>query len=176
MQRRRRRTSRMDINGNPKDWLDWERVLVAWRLRTGHHGLTLQALAEITQRDPLELWKEIKVSKVAGGSYCSMVKAPVICIRISQDDEYYIERDGEARWKIYKPGQWLGQDESEDLLYGVADAKKAVLPCLEAWPWPMYKGISRGEGVKSFTPAALKSVLVRAATGVINPCTGKAME
>ena len=166
----------MDINGNPKDWRDWERALVAWKLRTGHHGLTLQALAEITQREPLELWKEIQASKIAGGSYCSMVKAPVVCIRVFHDYDYEADRGGEGSWKVHKPGQWLGQDESEDLLYGVADAKKTVLPCLKEWPWPMYKGIVRGEGVKYFAPVGLKSLLVKAAGCLINPMTGKAME
>lgn len=55
----------------------WERVLKCWRDDCGRTGLTIHALAHITQQEPRAILKHLKETPNIYGQYCSVIKAPI---------------------------------------------------------------------------------------------------
>jgi hypothetical protein len=55
----------------------WERVLSCWKNECGRTGLTIHALAHITQQEPSAILKSLKEQPHIYGQYCSVVRAPI---------------------------------------------------------------------------------------------------
>lgn len=160
---------------NYKKWKDWQRVLVYWKVVKWRHGLTLQALAEITGRSCEELWREIRMKKnKAGGCYCTQIKAPVIVMRVRQKVEHHWDSGFPpppptcTRSFDSAAGKWYGEDETNYTMSGAA-TKKWAIDLMKKYPWPEFKGLRDKKGLANFTPKRSLAMLRKVAQGEVSP-------
>lgn len=99
----------------------WERVLQCWRVDCGHVGLTIHALAAITEQNPHTILSNLADNPKVYGQFCHDIKAPVWSINSMNST------GDEARRKPYVIlSEWL----------------------LEKIPYPQYKSVRNMQGVK----------------------------
>lgn len=152
---------------NWRQWKDWQRVLTYWKLVKNRHGLTLPALAHITQRPVDELWGEIKRRQSgAGGTFCGDIKGPVICMRW--------RRDWEVEGHPLRPPINVSYDTDNFLLEdkaSFAEFQERQQEVLDKYP--NCKGIRNWRGLVRFSPILMLPSLRAAARGDFSPFTGK---
>ena len=120
-----------------REWHDWQRVLVYWKVVHDSHGFSVQALAHICKRPAEVIWAEINTrGSRTGGCYCNELQTPVVVIRASM----VTLLDG-AQKQEFGPNAWCG---SEDALFDVKgkEVKGKIAQSIEQYPWPKYSQVT----------------------------------
>jgi hypothetical protein len=111
-----------------------------------------------------------KTSEGIGGSMCSIIHAPVFCIRYTEGDTYNYQTLKVRHTLKFRKVKWNDQYSEKNI-----DVRPKAKELLKKYPWPAYKGLKDYEGVRKFTPAELIGQLREVAAGGVCPW-GKAWQ
>lgn len=128
----------MELSKDPREWFDWQRVLLAWRYRYSRTGLTPHCVATLCGRPPEDILSEMMDDGSVHPQYCGTIIAPIVSMSTIQPRTLTVFMPSAAAFerRLYsysdngQPETW---SEMEDRL-------------LTKYPWPKYKSIGHMQG------------------------------